>query len=141
MHNLWNRLGTGLSLALVFLVGCSDGLTIVPAKGTVLHNGQPLPNAHVSFQPVGEAGDRVGPGSYGVTDGQGKYELKLTTDDRLGAVVGEHRVRVVTNTQSDPDSDLSVNTGVSLPSEFLDGSHTMTVPPEGSEQLDIDIPK
>jgi hypothetical protein len=141
MNRVWNRLGAISSLALACLVGCGDGLTVVPVQGTVLHDGQPLPNAHVTFQPVGDASDRVGPGSYGVTDGQGRYELKLTTDDRPGAVVGEHRVRVVTNTQSDPDSDLSVNTGVALPSEFLDGSYTMTVPPEGSEQLDISIPK
>lgn len=50
----------------------------------------------MGFEPVRE-GERIdaGPGSYGVTDADGRYRL-TTIDGRSGAVVGMHRVWVRT---------------------------------------------
>ncbi len=128
----------GLSLG---LVGCSDGLQVVPVSGTVTLDGQPLSGAHVSFQPRTDNQDRVGPGSYAVTDETGRYELRLATDDRRGAIVGDHRVRVLTNIEDDPDSDVSIVRPEIVPEDYREGRVTITVPAGGSESLDIAIPK
>jgi hypothetical protein len=62
-------------------------------------DGKPLPNVHVSFQPIAsKATDNPGPGSVGATDAQGRYALKISaqTMEGEGAVVGKHRVFIST---------------------------------------------
>ena len=80
-------------LALV-LAGCSGGTKapeVVAAEGIATLNGQPLPNAQISFTPTaaGVGGQFV---ATGVTDEQGKY--KLTCNGKPGAAVGENIVTV-----------------------------------------------
>jgi hypothetical protein len=84
-------LGAVLSLA---CLGCSDGgPELGSVEGTVTMDGKPLPNALVTFSPVGE-----GSASTGVTDGDGHYELLYT--DRRGALLGKHKVAVTTIKQA-----------------------------------------
>lgn len=87
-------LGVGLGCV---LTGCGgEGYTVAPVSGTVTVNGKPTANVLVSFQPMAsESNINPGPGSQAVTDASGHYELKLVVanEDRLGAVVGQHRVR------------------------------------------------
>ncbi len=91
------RLAFGLGCLLV-VAGCG-GTGYAPVSGTVLLNGQPLADAKLMFEPVGDAqGNANGNISYGRTDAAGRYTLHCPIADRDGAMVGKHRVRIVTAT-------------------------------------------
>lgn len=79
--------------------GCGGGdqVTLVPVHGTVTLDGQPLPDATVTFTPL------TGRASFGVTDAQGRYQLKYTAD-RPGAVASSHKVTISTFLERDTDS-------------------------------------
>jgi hypothetical protein len=83
------------------LVGCSPSPpTIVPANGVVLLDGQPLANAEVTFMPQLESyGAQYN--SSGVTDAQGRFELRCHFGDQPGAAATDHCVLV--NEASVPD--------------------------------------
>src|SRR5262245_37730671 len=83
-----------LLLLPLLAAGCGPpGLAQV--SGRVTLDGRPLPNAGVNFQPVAKAGKvEAGPGSYGKTDADGRYTLRVVGDDRPGAQVGPHRVEI-----------------------------------------------
>ncbi len=69
-------------------VGCDSGPKLAEVTGSVtLKDGKPLELIHVEFWP--ENGQR----SWGKTDDQGKFSLKLDSDSpRDGAVIGKHKV-------------------------------------------------
>jgi hypothetical protein len=78
-----------LALSILFVSGgCggSDGPELVPAGGSVSHNGAPLPGATVSFLP------EQGTMARAVTDPQGKFKLMTGNED--GAPVGKYKVTV-----------------------------------------------
>lgn len=80
-------------LALCVMLGCKgEDFGTVPVGGTVTMDDKPLVGVEVSFfpEPTKET-SIVGPFSAGVTDSQGKFELR-TRYDEPGAVVGKHRV-------------------------------------------------
>ena len=91
----------GCHLVLVCLtaamLGCGDGEEYVPVGGTVSLNGEPLPDAKLIFEPIGdESGIAPGKPSYGRTDKTGHYTLICPIAKADGAAVGKHRVRIVT---------------------------------------------
>lgn len=81
------------------VVGCGggDGVDLVPVEGTVTLDGQPLPDAWVTFSP------ELGRPSSGKTDSEGRYRLQYTPDAR-GAVPGKHHVTISTFVEPDSDS-------------------------------------
>jgi hypothetical protein len=87
-RRLW-VLGVALAVS-----GCGSD-NVVPVSGRVTLDGQPAANVRVTFQPLGSAENpNPGPGSYAVTDADGRYQLTLVGTKRLGAVVGKHRVSI-----------------------------------------------
>jgi hypothetical protein len=83
---------------LLLATGCGPGgPEVAPVTGTVTLDGHPLDGALVEFTP--RAGGRP---SYGRTDDEGRYTLRYT-DDRKGALPGEHTVRITTYLRSNPD--------------------------------------
>ncbi|MBA2117998.1 hypothetical protein [Bremerella alba] len=83
-------------LAVFVLTGCSNE-AYAPVTGVVNYNGQPLEDAKLIFEPIGDStGNANGKPSYGKTDSQGQYTLRCPQEDVEGAAVGEHRVRIVT---------------------------------------------
>jgi hypothetical protein len=89
------RFYLGSLLALALLVGCNNS-NHAPVSGVVKLDGQPYPNAVVSFQPIGTAENpEPGRGSSAYTDANGKFEL-LGEGNIKGAVIGKHRVRIMT---------------------------------------------
>ena len=60
----------------------------VPVSGTVFYKGQPVADANVLFEPVGET-----PAAAGKTDAQGRYQLQ-TFDPNDGAVPGDYKIAV-----------------------------------------------
>src|ERR1700724_2573379 len=85
-----------VGMGMLVLAGCGGGCQVAAVSGQVTMNGQPLPGAQVTFQPIGSSGEDPGPGSSGITDDQGRYTLKLLTLSKPGAVVGKHRVMIFT---------------------------------------------
>jgi hypothetical protein len=128
---------------LVFFVsalGCNgDGIARVSGKVTL--NGKPLANADVHFQPIGSKNNpNPGPGSHGKTDANGNYTLRLQTDeDRLGAVVGKHRVMIYAYERAGPQSDAgSPKLKDKVPLRYNEKSElTCDVPKDGRSDADF----
>jgi hypothetical protein len=90
------RIARGLFGAVVVLGigGCgSDNVALV--SGRVTLDGEPAANVRVTFQPLGSPDNpHPGPGSYRVTDADGRYALTVVGTHRAGAIVGKHRVSI-----------------------------------------------
>ncbi|QDT63603.1 DUF4198 domain-containing protein [Calycomorphotria hydatis] len=68
-----------------------------PVNGVIMLDGKPLRNAKLVFEPIGnDKGETGGRPSFGVTDDEGRFSLQSPVEYRTGAVVGNHRVRVLT---------------------------------------------
>lgn len=86
--------GFCLPLLMLAVLGCgSSGPRLGQVEGTITLDGQPLPEALVTFYP------KDGRPSSGVTDSNGVYRLQFTAD-KAGAALGEHVVRITANQQS-----------------------------------------
>ncbi|EAQ82703.1 hypothetical protein [Blastopirellula marina] len=84
------------SCCLIALIGCGSN-PYLPVSGTVLLDGQPLEDAKLIFEPIGDSqGNTSGRPSYGRTDASGQYSLHCPIADQDGAAIGQHRVRIVT---------------------------------------------
>ncbi len=87
----------GLVVLLVAISGCGGEAIpeLVEFEGTVLINGNPVPEVMVRFLPDPEK-DNLGRNSTGVTDENGKFVLKYGGDsEKLGAAVGWHRICLI----------------------------------------------
>jgi len=82
---------------LIGAIGCGDGLNLVEVSGTVTLDGQPLPQAKIVFRP------RQGRPSAGISAGNGQYTLRYT-DQKPGALPGEHAVSITTLSDDGKDS-------------------------------------
>ncbi|MDC0934905.1 hypothetical protein OAS39_01370 [Pirellulales bacterium] len=161
-HRTWSALVASMIL---LLSGCGASYKIANVSGQVVKDGKPLSGVLVSFQPTGGTlTDSPGPGSYGVTDAEGRFELKFVADDRIGAVIGSHRV--VLKHQNDvgqipldevrarfEDADapavddraeMAAASRVAMksqtiPKRFRDGTLRIEVPAEGADQVSFDL--
>jgi hypothetical protein len=81
-----------VGVALVVIGGCASTKDNrprrVPVSGTVLRMGQPVAEAEVIFEPVGNT-----PAATGQTDASGRFRL-TTFDPSDGAAPGEYKVAV-----------------------------------------------
>jgi hypothetical protein len=94
-----------LGLLLLLAAGCGSS-KIAPVSGRVTLNGKPLPNASVTFAPVGGKGNQEpGPSSAGKTDADGRYTLALIGQDGKGAMIGKHKVRIALMSELDTADD------------------------------------
>jgi len=129
------RFWLATAVVCAMLAGCGGpGYKLVPVSGKVTLNGEPVPEAHVSFEPRA-----VGPGCYARTDAEGRFTLQSVLDDKPGAVPGTHVVRITTARASDPSDDAAEMVGEVAPQRFLDGSESFEVPPEGTDRADFDL--
>ncbi|WP_437203256.1 carboxypeptidase-like regulatory domain-containing protein [Planctomicrobium sp. SH664] len=100
-----------LAMTTATLLGCggsADDRGVV--VGTILMNGQPLPNAVVLFN------SGQGRPSQGITDAQGKYELKYSSQQK-GAVPGHYSVMISPLELSDDAAKTAKNT-VRIPAKY-----------------------
>jgi hypothetical protein len=130
-----------LAAAAVFLFGCGAGTKIVPVSGIVTLDGKPLANAHVAFQPATSGGKSiVGVGSYGNTDADGKYTLKVADSDQPGAVVGKHRVEINLRVESDDRDPKTRPPPKTLPVKYNRQSELQfEVKPGGASEANFDL--
>jgi hypothetical protein len=140
--HLHRSLGLVLVCLLLPLAGCGSDYPVAPVSGQVTLDEMPLPDASVTFQPVteGEAIESaLGAGSYGKTDAEGRYSLKLIENDRQGAAVGKHKVQISVAVD-DPDSDAGPGlVADKVPSRYrgADTKLSFEVSAAGTDQADF----
>jgi hypothetical protein len=132
---------------LLLLLGCAKSYKLAPVSGRVMMDDHPLANAEVRFTPVS---DEKLPGSVGVTDDQGNYELHFGSNrDTPGAVLGEHRVTISLDVRRNKDKSkmmmasgrkMPTRPGEIVPAQYNEKSKlTCTVPPEGKKDANFDL--
>lgn len=84
--------------------GCSPGRLTERVEGIVTLDGKPLADIRVLFQPQEAEHRECGIGSYGLTDDQGHFVLRMSDNDALGAVVGLHSV-TLSDKRTEDESD------------------------------------
>jgi hypothetical protein len=135
---------------LAAIVGCSSGgPQFAPVSGVVTLDGKPYGKAVVTFQPIGTEGNaNPGRGSSAYTDENGRFVLMC--DGKItGAVVGKHRVRIMTRgsdvVTQNPDTGTPDNapTGKKvdpIPLEWnAQSTKDFDVPPGGTDQANFNI--
>ena len=141
------RLGL-IGLLFAALAGCSsEPYKVAPVSGIVKLDGKPVGQVAVMFQPVATAGnEEPGPGSYGITDESGRYELRLVGLEKPGAVVGKHKVRFdpYATDKSDPYSDEQFRPKQALPKipgiyNAIEAKFEFDVPADGSKSADFEL--
>src|SRR5262249_6529561 len=136
----------------VGIAGCGGdgGPKYVKVSGVVKLNGVPYADAVVQFAPQGSK-DNNNPGksSSGYTDKDGRFILKISGEDKEGAVVGSHVVRIRTKGMDmgaidpkvgSPDGVIIQRKVDPIPPEWNENSkQTFVVPQEGTDKADFDI--
>ena len=144
LRSVRQRLGLGLGLLMPLLSGCGTSeFELAPVSGRVQLDGVPLAGARVVFEPhrTGEQALRAGPGSWGLTDDDGKYTLE-TLDGDAGAVVGPHRV-TISSFQGETDrttQSVRVIQQERVPERYqVPGMLNWDVPAEGTNEANFDL--
>jgi hypothetical protein len=127
-----------LAISALSIVGCSQAPKgIAPVSGRVRLDGKPLAGAVITFQPVQAAADSTG-GSFGHTDAEGRFTLRLVEPDVPGAAIGRHTITITTAAIG--PSDEARPSGERVPVSWRDGSQTFDVPAEGTSAANFDLP-
>lgn len=119
-----------LACVATFLSGCggSDLPELCTVVGKVTKDGQPVVGASVTFAPVDS-----GRPSSGRTDAEGNYKLMYNVDTE-GAVVGKHKVTVISSTSEEDYEEASLadnqqeTIDYQVEIEVQPGSNTMDIP-------------
>lgn len=135
-----------IALSAPLLCGCGGGdesLETAPVSGRVTMDGAPLPGVQVTVEPIAEGSTaNPGTGSFGKTDDDGRYELRLMTSDETGAVVGKHKVRIVTPEPEEYAQNDITEFVDPIPSKYnSDTTLTLDVPAEGTDKADFALTK
>lgn len=138
-----------LALAAMCLIslGCQKGPKYVPVSGVITLDGKPYGQAAISFQPIGTSENpNPGRGSSAYTDDNGHYVL--ISDERDGAVIGKHLVRITTRgrkLEGDPEGGSADGAPVLRPVEPIpaewhaESQKEFVVPPGGTDKADFAI--
>ena len=126
--------------------GCGrDPHRLAPVSGNVTLDSKPLAGALVSFMPDAKPGTMPAATSRGITDQHGNYTL-TTSDDRSGAVIGRHTVRIKTRlASSDPSAEVlegqtAQETPERVPAKYnIRTELSLDVPEEGTNQADFQL--
>jgi hypothetical protein len=84
----WRTWAHCLAVFATIFLGCNKKYDIVPLKGTLTYDGQPVPDLIVRFEPA------VGRPSDSFTDANGSFDMSYTID-RMGVEVDSHKVTVI----------------------------------------------
>jgi hypothetical protein len=132
---------TTICASIAICCGCSDRqVSLANVKGTITRAGQPLAQVTVAFQPIA-VGKKInpGPGSVGVTDANGHYELKTFDHNLPGAMIGKHRVIIDPDLHNASADDRQVSPSQKTNERFRNGSLTIEVTPVGLPHADFDL--
>lgn len=131
------------AVAALFASGCGDeGYDLAPVSGVVTLDGKPLAGGVIQYQPLGGESMSPGPGSAGVLDSEGRYQLQTQTSPRRdGAVIGTHQVRIYSRNAEAPATDVDTNTTPELvpPKYNYRTEISIDVPAEGRDDADFHL--
>jgi hypothetical protein len=116
-----------------------------PVEGILTVGGKPIERAEIVLSLTDRSAAGPKPVTRAVTDNDGRFVLKSITPDKQfvdGAVVGKHRVLVSTRiVDQDAQGNERVIRKELLSPQYTNGeSLTVDVPPEGIEELRLDLP-
>ena len=134
----YTRLLFGVVLASVW--GCGDS-KVASVSGTVKLDGEPLANAVVIFQPLGDGQMNPGVGSIGRTNDKGEYRLRLI-DGGNGAIRGTHRVEIscpMDDGLNSPDEDRATKPPNKVPHRYNADSKVTYEVKAGDNKADFDL--
>lgn len=121
----------------MIVIGCGGGDTpeLGTVYGTVTLDGKALPNATVTFSPMGKEG---GQECSAVTQDDGSYELKYSAA-HAGAPPGKYEVRITTATTTTDESGNDVEVPEKLPSKYNYETELKREVEAGSNKMDFDL--
>jgi len=125
-----------LGVTVAGLSGCgqSSGPALGQVTGTVTLDGQPLPDAMVSFYP-----DAGGRSAHGVTDSSGKFLLRFT-GMKDGALVDSHTVKIETGVEmSESETQPKRKKIAQLPARYNKETELTAKVERGSNNFDFDL--
>jgi hypothetical protein len=115
------RAGWPAAFAVVVLASCSSGSSLEPVEGQVLHKGQPVQGALVTFHPK-DGDDIKAQRPTGQTREDGRFTL--TTGQTAGAPAGEYVVTVIWMKEVEPPGGKKTfSTGGADPVDQLQGRY------------------
>jgi hypothetical protein len=129
-----------LASLVVMMCGCAEeSYPLAGVSGKITKAGKPVSGASVYFQPIASEGFNAGPGSFGITDVEGHYELKTQRKKEHGAVVGRHRVIVHLPLPPNISEEEAISASLLSPLRFRDGSTQLEVRSDGPNSADFDL--
>lgn len=131
-----------VALSVSVLSGCGgSSSSLVAVEGRVMQGTTPVAGASVNYQPIAKSDDDItpGPSSFGITDAEGRYQLRTMKEDSVGAVAGQHHVYISLEPQVDQAESAPKPPVSKIPKKFADGSTIVDVPPAGGAAFDFDI--
>ncbi|WP_145261324.1 DUF4198 domain-containing protein [Planctomycetes bacterium Pan216] len=136
---------TGLRVTLVLgmmvATGCGGGEdNTARVAGIVTLDGQPLPDARLSFEPIATGSNpHPGRGSYGRTDMEGRFTLKVVGGSN-GAVIGKHRVRISTYRSEETEMGMNVLAEEKVPPRYnAETQLVFEVPADGTSDANFEL--
>lgn len=128
-----------LSFSLIMLigsaVGCGGNSKLGRVTGTVHMDGKPLQGATITFYPTSGGGYESGGAAHGVTDEQGKYELRYSRQD-MGAEIGMHKV-VITTAEDGGGGDYGPGKKETVPKKYNEATELTADVKSGSNVFDF----
>jgi hypothetical protein len=122
------------------LLGCGRKANIVPVSGRVTLDGQPLANVAINFGPLTGGLDGAY-ASYGKTDAEGRYTLKLVDNGQPGASIGKNRVTLNESGLGGESDGAAAKIQFKLPPKARDGTMQFDVPPGGTDAANFEFSK
>ena len=122
------------------ILGCGRKSNVVPVSGRVTLDGQPLANVAINFGPLTGGLDGAY-ASYGKTDADGRYWLKLVDDGRPGATIGKNRVTLNESTPGAETDGAATRIQFKLPPTARDGTLQFEVPTTGTDAANFEFSK
>ena len=120
---------------------------VTPVSGRVTLDGKPLADARVTFFPQRAAETNTSqsaPEAMGLTDAEGRYQLKTVFDDE-GAAPGRSRVVISTLKEeydpANPEAPPKIVAPETVPKRYFTGAAQIefTVPPDGTDAANFDL--
>ena len=135
--------------------GSKRGMQFAAVSGKVLVDGEPASDIIVVYEPVSDDATRnakkESPASSAITDQSGRYTLKVGSGQIDGALVGQHRVRLMKKPLDTADAEIAADYNVraewkkqrqfkQLPKRYNDQTEIkVDVPASGSNSADFEI--
>jgi hypothetical protein len=115
--------------AAVSFGGCGSKFNLGEVTGIVTMDGTPTGGLQILFEPL----DKDQPSSLGFTQSDGRYELRCSSGE-MGAVLGQHIVRVTPVERDDPEPG-----SVVIPHKYNNRSELQREVKSGQNTINLEL--